>query len=94
MYIEIYEFFGLLITAFSGGFALAKYLHKTTTEKRISCSVIEKTPKNNNSRFKENSRVVIFYQNSRAKNLICDFQNKKLFFAPTCKLSNSKCIYF
>uniref|UniRef100_UPI0040488B70 hypothetical protein n=1 Tax=Aliarcobacter sp. TaxID=2321116 RepID=UPI0040488B70 len=94
MYIEIYELLGLLFTAFSAGFALAKYLNKTITEKRISCSVIEKAPKEDGSRFGENTRVTIFYQNTKPKNLICSFQKKNLFFAPTCKISNSKCIYF
>ena len=67
MYFEISELIGLLATAFTAGFALAKYLNKTITEKKFSCSVIEKTPKNDNARFGENTRVIIFYQNAEPK---------------------------
>ena len=94
MYFEISELIGLLATAFTAGFALAKYLNKTITEQKFSCSVIEKTPKNDNARFGENTRVIVFYQNAEPKTLVCDFQKKHLLSAPTCKLTNSKCIYF
>ncbi len=94
MYLELYEIIGLLTTSFTAGFALSKYLHKTITEKRFSCRVLEKTPKDDDSRFGENTRVIIFYQNAEPKTLVCDFQKKHLLSAPTCKLTNSKCIYF
>ena len=67
MYFEISELIGLLATAFTAGFALAKYLNKTITEKKFSCSVIEKTPKNDNARFGENTRVIIFIKMQNPK---------------------------
>lgn len=94
MEIEVYTFIASLISAFSVGFAVAKLIQKTITEKNISCHIIEALPKKE-KRFKENSKINLLYENANPKTLICKYKSKNLIFQkPNCSLNNKRCTFF